>query len=136
MRSKNKPGGLPAGRQGYIAIIASVVVTTIVGVVALVFSSSNFLGRYDTLALEHKEISRALAEGCMEYARLQLTLDPAYGGGETVPIASSTCTVGVVVPAGDNLVIPVSAATQGKWTNLTATVRSSDLAIVSLTETP
>ncbi|MFH0806217.1 MAG: hypothetical protein V1885_00590 [Candidatus Brennerbacteria bacterium] len=134
MRSQSKRdlagrGAVPNGRQGYIAIVASIVVTTIVGVVALVFSSSNFLGRYDTLALEEKGASRALAEGCLEYARLALAVNPSYAGGNTVPIASSTCRVVSVVTVGQEKRITTSATIGTKTTNLITTVRASDLAI-------
>jgi hypothetical protein len=127
---------MPGGRQGYIAIVASVVVTTLVGVVALVFSSGNFLGRYDTLALEEKEEARALAEGCVAYARLRLATDPAYGGNENVDIASSTCRIASVTPQGEDSRIVTSAVVRGKATNLTVIVAGSDLAILSEEETP
>jgi hypothetical protein len=133
MRSTNKRS---ESRQGYIAIVASIIVTTLVGVVALVFSSGNFLGRYDTLSLEEKEEARALAEGCVAYARLRLATNPAYGGNETVGIASSTCQVASVTPQGDDLRIVVSAAVRGKATNLTVIMAGDDLAILSEEETP
>jgi hypothetical protein len=118
-------------KSGYIAIVASIVVATIVGVVALVFSSSNFLGRYDTLALEEKGASRALAEGCVEYARLALATNPSYAGGSTVVIASSSCQVVSVVAVGEESRITTSATVGTKTTNLVTTVRASDLAIVA-----
>ncbi|MDP3975172.1 MAG: hypothetical protein Q8P88_02730 [Candidatus Jorgensenbacteria bacterium] len=132
MRSANKR----SKREGYIAIVASMVVTTLVGVVALVFSSSNFLGRYDTLALEEKEESRAFAEGCVAYARLRLAGNLAYGGNENVGIASSTCRIVSVTPQGGNFRIAASASVQGKTTNLTVTVAGNDLAILTQGETP
>ncbi len=119
---------------GYIAIVASIVVATIVGVVALVFSSSNYLGRYDTLALEEKGISRALAEGCVEYARLKLSSNPSYIGGDTVAVGSSTCRVVSVATVGETKQI-VTAGTSGtKTTNLMTTMRASDLRILGQEE--
>lgn len=120
--------------QGYIAIVASIIVTTIIGVVALVFSSSNFLGRYDTLALEDKEIARVLADGCVEYARLKLALNSSYPGGETVSVASSTCRVVTVTTLGSDKRIATTGVMNGKVTNLAVIVRGSDFAILERRE--
>lgn len=136
MRLANKQPVPRTGRQGYIAIVASVVITTLVGVVALVFSSSNFLGRYDTLALEEKEEARALASGCAEYARLQLAINPAYAGNDRIGIASSSCKVVSVTPQGGQFIINVAAVVRGKVTNLFVTVQASDLKHISTQEAP
>lgn len=137
MSSTNrKRAGLPADRRGYIAIVASVVITTLVAVVALVFSSSNFLGRYDTLALEEKDESRALAEGCVAYARLRLATNLSYGGNENIAIASSTCRIVSVTPQGGSFRITTFASVRGKSTNLIVTIADDDLAIISQEETP
>jgi len=126
MRSRN--------RKGYIAIIASIVITTIVGVVALVFSSSNFLGRYDTLALESKRSSRALAEGCVEYARLRIAQNPTYRGGDTVAISSFSCEVVSVVTEGDNFRVTASSTVNRHTTALTALIAKSDLSLIERSE--
>lgn len=136
MQSTNKRSNQPADRRGYIAIVASVVITTLVAVVALVFSSSNFLGRYDTLALEEKEESRALAEGCVAYARLRLATNLSYVGNENIEIASSTCRIISVTPQGGGFRVATFATVRGKGTNLIVTVAGDDLTIISQEETP
>ena len=62
-------------------------------VIALVFSGSNFLGRFDSQALEMKDMARSLAQGCLEYARLQLATNPNYAGNETRPIGGYFCSL-------------------------------------------
>lgn len=136
MRFRNSRGISADRRRGYVAIIASVIIATIVGVVALVFSSSNFLGRYDTLAVEKKSVSRALAEGCVEYAKLRLAQNPAYAGGETVGIASSSCRVVGVTAGGETFTITATAEAAARVTNLVVTVAKSDLTPVAREERP
>lgn len=134
--TNRKKAGLPADRRGYIAIVASVVITTLVAVVALVFSSSNFLGRYDTLALEEKEESRALAEGCVAYARLRLATNLSYVGNEDIGIASSTCRIVSVTPQGGSFRVATFATVRGKGTNLIVTIAGDDLSVISWEEVP
>jgi hypothetical protein len=103
--------------------------------VALMFSNSNFLGRFDTLGLEQKDISKEAAQGCLEYARLKLKMGP-YAGNETIAVGSSTCTILGVQTSGNNFIIQTSANEGGRTTNLELTVVSSTLATVSLVEKP
>ncbi|KKU93982.1 MAG: hypothetical protein UY26_C0003G0132 [Candidatus Jorgensenbacteria bacterium GW2011_GWA1_48_13] len=134
-----KERGLPAGRhgqaggrQGYIAIISAVITTAIVIVIALVFSSSNYLGRFDTSALEMKVVSKKVAQGCLEHAKLKMKLG-SYSGNEDVSIGTYTCTVLPIETSGSNKIIKSKATVDNKTTNLRLTIDSS-LNTVSLEE--
>lgn len=126
---------LQTSRGGYIALTAAIILTLIVMTVALMFSNSNFLGRFDTLGLEQKDVSKESAQGCLEYARLKLKTG-YYGGNETINVGSSTCMVLTIQNSGNNKIIDATSNEGGKVTNLELTVVSSTLSAVSLVEKP
>ena len=83
--------------QGYIAIMTAIIVTVLVLVMVFTVSIGSFLGRANISSSYFKERSRAFAEACVETARFRLSTNANYTGGETVPVASSTCTIVSVV---------------------------------------
>lgn len=120
-------------RAGYLAIISSVIVTAIVMTIALVFSSSNFFGRFDTQNIEFKSLSRAAAEACLEYAKLKLA-EGAYGGNETVAVGNYTCQILAIETNGSQKIIKTKSEIQKGNTNLKLTVDSQTLKTISLEE--
>src|SRR3989344_9672934 len=120
-------------QQGYIAIISAVIVTAIVVVISLVFSSSNFLSRFDAQSIELKSVGREAAEGCLEYAKLKLA-GGAYGGNGTVVVGPDTCQILPIEQAGANTVIKVTSKISERTTNLKLVVSSTTLKNVSLEE--
>lgn len=120
-------------RQGYIALTSAIILVLIVMTVALVFSNSNFLGRFDSLGLEQKDISKEAAQGCLEYARLKLKTGP-YGGNETINIGSSTCAILPIQLSGGNYIIQASSSFGTRTTNLELSVVSTTLNTVYETE--
>ncbi len=120
-------------KEGYIAVISAIIITTIVIVIALVFSSSNFLGRFDTLGFETKDAARKVAEGCLEHAKLQLALG-AYSGNETINVGTETCQILPIETAGSNKIIKAKAAVLERTVNLKLVVDSTSLETVSLEE--
>lgn len=120
-------------RGGFIALTAAIILVLIVMTVALMFSNSNFLGRFDTLSLEQKDISKEAAQGCLEYARLKLKTG-SYGGNETINVGSSTCTILGIQTSGNNFIIQSTSNEGGRITNLELVISSSTLNTVSLTE--
>jgi hypothetical protein len=120
-------------RGGYIALTSAIILVLIVMAVAIAFGNSNFLGRFDSLGLEQKDVSKEAAQGCLEYARLKLKLGP-YSGNETIAVGSSTCTVLSIQSSGPNFIIQSTSNEGGHTSNLELTVVSTTLTTVSLTE--
>ncbi len=120
-------------QQGHIAVISAVIITTILLVVSLVFSTSSFLGRFDTQVLEMKSITRTVAEGCFEHARLMLALG-AYSGGETVTVSEYSCEVLPIESQAGETVIKTTSAIQNHTTNLKYTLNTYSLKIISVEE--
>lgn len=104
---------IPKDRKGYIAVISAVIITAIVMVIALVFSSSNFLGRFDSQTLEMKDMARSAAQGCLEYARLQLAINPNYAGSETRSVGGYFCSL-LSISLQNNLYLIEASSTVGK----------------------
>lgn len=124
---------LPA-RAGYIAVISAVIITAIVLAVALVFSSSNFLGRFDALFLEQKDIARGVAEGCLAYAKLKLAESLSYGGNESKSIGPYSCAILPVESAPGQKIIKATAAVLNRVSNLKLVVSDSTLEAISFEE--
>lgn len=123
----------PVSRKGYIAVISAIIITTVVIMTALVFSSGNFLGRFDTLGFETKDAARKVAEGCLEQAKLKLALGP-YAGSETIRVGSETCEILPIETAGTNKIVKARATVFERTVNLKLTIDSVTLENVSLEE--
>jgi hypothetical protein len=118
---------------GYVAVITAVIVTLILALISMVTSNTTFLGRSDTTRLESKAMSRLIAEGCLDHARLLLALGP-YLGNQTVSIDTFTCQLDTIVTSGTNKIINASATVDNKTTRLELTIDSTALTTVSLKE--
>jgi len=119
--------------QGYIAVISAIIITAIVIVIALVFSSANFLGRFDTSGLEMKTIAKEAALGCLEHAKLRLKLG-AYSGNETIAVGDYSCDILPIETSGGNKIIKASSTVDNRGTFLKLTVDGSTLETISLEE--
>ena len=88
-------------QRGFIALISSVVISTILLGLALTAGASGALSRIDALNSEYKRVSLALAESCANTALLKIAQNYNYtpGAGETVSIGTDgqgrpeTCTI-------------------------------------------
>lgn len=120
-------------QQGYVAVMSAIIITAILLVVALTFSSSSFLGRFDTQATELKILTRNLAQGCIAHAQLMLVLG-SYTGDEDVIIGEYACRVISVTQGSGTTTVQVTAIIEDHTTNLEAVLNSTTLAINSVIE--
>jgi hypothetical protein len=120
-------------KQGYIAVVSAIIITSIVIVIALVFSSGNFLGRFDSQGLEMKEISREVARGCLEYAKLKLA-QGGYSGNELKTIGNYSCRILSIESGSNSYVVKATSTVGNKETKLKLKVSNSDLKTISLEE--
>ncbi|MCP6719805.1 MAG: hypothetical protein KJI72_00560 [Patescibacteria group bacterium] len=125
-KAKNSEGG-------YVAVVSAIIITAIVMIIAIIFSNSNFLGRFDSQALEMKDISRKVGEGCLEYARLQIATGP-YNGDETVSVGSYSCRVLPIETISNQIIIKSTASVSNRTTNLRLTIDDYTLETVLLEE--
>ena len=120
-------------QQGYVTVMSAIIITTILLVVALTFSSSSFMGRFDTQAVEFKILTRNLAQGCIAHAQLMLALG-SYTGNEDVVVGAYTCHVVSVTQGSGIITVQVTAIIEDHTTNLEAVLNSTTLAINSVIE--
>lgn len=59
-------------RNGFIALISTVIISAILLAAAVSASRASFWARFDLLARENKKISAAMAEGCVQAALLKI----------------------------------------------------------------
>lgn len=122
------------GASGYIAITSAIIIAALLIVIVFTVSLVTFLGLSGISDSYYKGKSRALAEGCVETARLKLATNSSYGGGETIAVGSDSCSIVSVTTSGSQKIIQASASYQGAPTYLKVTVNASDLSLVSWEE--
>ena len=122
-------------RDGYVTLIASVIITVGILIVAVTISNIAFLGRFDTLGVQFKDIAREVAKGCLEYARLKLSINLGYEGNETHSIGSYSCQIlPIETPGANQKVIKSRAVVNTRVANLKLTVSTPAISIISLEE--
>ncbi len=120
--------------SGYIALIATIIITAVLSVITVSISQMSFLNRANISGTYLKEKSRALSESCVNMALLKLVKNKNYLGPETINVASSTCKVISVVASGQNKIISTQGEVRGFYTNYKVTVTASPISIVSFEE--
>ncbi len=123
-------------QDGYIALMAAIVVSAVLMAVLITLNLSGFFGRFNVLNSEFKARSFSLAEGCADAAILKLASDDTYAGNETLTVGSSTCKVFPVTVSGGSAVIKTQAVFQNSYTDLKVTVETSTMRITSFEEVP
>lgn len=80
-------------KNGFIALFSVIIISAILVLTAVTLSFSGFYGRFNILDTESKERSNALADACIDSARLAISTD-SYTLGTTVvvPVGSQSCT--------------------------------------------
>ena len=122
-------------QDGYIAIVSAVIMTAIVIIIALVFSSSNFLGRFDSQSVEMKEIGHRVADGCLDYIRLKLA-QGSYSGTEIKSIGSYSCTILPISSQSGQYTAEVKVIISNRTVNYKLVIQQGTLNIISLEELP
>jgi len=122
--------------RGYIAVTSALIISLLIMAVIFAVSLAGFYNRANISNSEYKEISNALAEGCVESALLDIATMSTYAGNETVLIGDKQCNIFPIETAGGQKIIKAKAVFQNAVTNLKITVNSLDLSIVSWEEIP
>jgi len=127
--------------QGYIAITSAIVISILVLTIVLALSFSGFYGRTNIGNSYYKQISRALAESCVDSARLKIAYNPLYSPtNEIVAIGSDSCIINSVqtvpTPTPPRIIIKTEATINGAVTNLEVALHPLDLSVISWDEIP
>jgi len=119
--------------SGFIAIISVVIIAALLMAISFTLSSNGFFARANVTDTESKEHSVALAEACVENARIKIAADPAYAGNETLTIGTDQCTITSVTGSSPKVII-ATATFQSAVTNLQVKIDPVTLQIISWEE--
>lgn len=117
-------------RSGFIALGAVLVITAFVLVLGTALAMTAFLGRSVIAGGYYKEVSRGLAESCVQKTLLRLAGNSGYAGSEVVTVRpGETCEVVSVIASGEERIIRTRATFQNTYSHIEATVNVETLAI-------
>ena len=114
------------GKNGFIALGAVLIVTAFVLVLGTAVALTAFLGRAVISGSYYKEISRGLAQSCVQKAMLELATDPLYSGNEIIEVrAGESCEIISVTASSTDRVIRARAVFQDSYSSIQAVVDSA-----------
>jgi hypothetical protein len=123
---------------GYIALMATIIISLVLLVMAVKASSSGWSARFNVLGTEAKEQADALAEGCAEQALATLLTDPTYTGDVTIAKDEGTChifPIQVNFPPG-LVTVKTQAVVRDSYANLDMAMEMHDLHLNSIPTAP
>jgi hypothetical protein len=77
--------------KGFIALFSVVIISFVLILVAVTLSFTGYFSRYDILDSENKKRSEALAEACLESARLAIAIDNYSFTKTEVSVGNEKC---------------------------------------------
>lgn len=107
--------------QGYIALMATIIISAILLVLSIEGSEAGARARFDILGTEAKEQSVSLAEGCKDQALATLLSDPTYAGDATTTSSIGTCHIFPILintPTAGVITLKIQARVRNSFTNL------------------
>lgn len=78
-------------QRGFIALTATVILSTVLMLLAVTSSTSSFFARFDVMGSEFKRVSLGLSESCANVALLKIAENYNYSGNETIPVGADEC---------------------------------------------
>ena len=121
----DKKGLALSSSKGFIAITSAIIMSLIMTTIVLAANVSGFFNRYELLDTYSKEVSRSLAEACVQVAIRKLATDPTYGinptipPAETVSIGTDSCEIRAIeTPVVTDRIIKTKATVNRTVTNL------------------
>ncbi|HEY4496644.1 MAG TPA: hypothetical protein VI432_00650 [Candidatus Paceibacterota bacterium] len=123
-------------QKGYIALTSTIVISILILTIILAVSFTGFSTRSNLLNYYYKEITRSVAEGCINTALSKSAQDPLYEGNETIDIGQDTCMIYPIENDIPNIqkVIKAKAVLKRVATNLKVTVNLLTLDIIAWEE--
>ena len=120
--------------SGFVALITAIILTSILLIITVTLNQTSFFTRGILLESEYKERSAALAEACVDIARLKIASDPTYSGNESsVSVGSGVCQIRPII----SNTIETRATFSESVTNLRIVISPyPNLSVVSWEEIP
>ena len=117
-------------RNGYIALMASVIISLVLAGIAVEVASSGFYARMNIVGGERAEEARTLAQGCAQQAVALLITDPTYTGNATSTFEDGTCYIFPIMfdtPSPGKVTIKAQAKVQDTYSNIKEVWDISDI---------
>lgn len=122
-----KPFTCTKAQDGYVALISAIVISILLIGITVTLSFTGFYSRFNVLDSEYKKASSALAQACVEIARLKIANNPSYESAvpeEIILDAGKKCFI-VSVTGTNPKTIRAQAVYQKAYTNIKAQVNPS-----------
>ncbi|MEK7087597.1 MAG: hypothetical protein AAB958_02765 [Patescibacteria group bacterium] len=128
-----RPPNLSGNKNGYIALISTVIIAIILMTITFALGFRSFFARINVLDSEFKEKSIGLAEACADTAilKLQALNDDEFGDyslsppGETIPVGDDSCIIYSISGFGTKII-----QVQGKYPQTGNKISYTNLRIV------
>lgn len=108
-------------QNGYIALMATIVIGTVLLIMTMEMSRTGWSTRFLILGTEAKAESLALAHSCADLAVAKIMTDPTYLGDSTTILASGTCYIFPLMlntPTPNLLTVRIRGTVRQAFTNL------------------
>lgn len=105
--------------NGYIALMAAIIISLVLAGAAVEVASSGFYARANISDAEASEEARALAFGCADRAAIKTITHALYQGDETIVFENGTCTIFSIQSGASK--IKVQATVRGAYSNVVRT---------------
>ena len=119
--------------HGFTLIVAMIVISTVLVLVSATVAQGLMGHALSSITIERKLQAKSAAEACADVALLELTLDPAYAGNESVTIGSNSCTIQAIV-SGPPTVVETEATVSGNTYRLHIELSELDPIMISAWE--
>lgn len=110
--------------DGYTLLVGILIISAVLLMFALTLSSGLGNRQGSGVSIENNMMARALAEGCMEAAFLERSIDVGWGGNRTIAFGDDTCTIMPIIN-GDPITIQTEATKNDSTVRLQAQVNEN-----------
>jgi len=124
-------------QRGFILLTTTILLSLLMMILAVSLGGSALFTRFGTVDFYNKRASFSAARSCLETARLEMALDSAYAGSETVELQEGlvSCTIAAITTVGSNKLVKTRSQVKGATTNLRALLNPTTLYMLTLEET-
>ena len=126
-------------QSGYIALMATIIISLILLVMTVQAGSSGWSARFNVLGTEAKEQANALAEGCGEQALATVLTNPNYAGDPTgtwTTVGEGKCHIFAPdFSIAGLVVIKTQAVVRDSYANINMSMSTNDIKFGAVTHT-
>ncbi len=127
-------------QRGFIALASAIIISVLLLAITAAISLTGFFGRFNVFDSESKERSSALAEACIDTAKLNYANNSSYApNNQSVSVGSDQCTIISFLkntPTTGQDTIKTQASINKSYTDLQVVIKDTDFSLISWDELP